>query len=579
MVQQQEGSAGQAAAPVLAGSAALTGCLPVAAPLAHVAGQALQAGTREPAASGASGPVASAADRALAHLRQRLPEVAALYARLRLQACEDTHAGATSGKEPRPRLARRKALAAQQRLAADATARAADGGEADSVTADGGSSAAAEARAAAAGNSPGDLGASQNGALDSRLPQQTVSAVLAELGQPRHAAGPLPQQAAGTSATKGASPPAAAPEPWAASALPGSGEGKAAAAKGEQQLPAGTAESGQDTDSGGAAVRAEGAPVGKVAERAQRLQRQTVAALRCFAAGLPGAERWPLAGVAGLMSEPGARPTLCTSCGLVRLARVHGGFGPPPQGWRRSCCGPPGPSARGVCIYDMAVVGWSADHRMCGRPCGLLSSKQMSRRPVGPLLACSHCWERHAPPGGRAQSCGSSAESGPRPPGPWAQARACCCCRGAPRSRCASCAARRSRAACARCWQARPAPRSAWSAWRPRRLPLCAPNLCMPAGGRRVVGRGQIFSVSSFVQTPNLSVQLRTHPACPALLSCRARLHSEAVCRCCAAVRGCRGGTGQGLPGCAARAGLGHAGGRARRRARGWARRSVKDPQ
>ncbi len=332
MVQQQGGSAGQAAAPVLAGSGA-TGCLPAAAPLAHVAGQALQAGAREPAASGASGPVAdAAADRALAHLRQRLPEVAALYARLRSQPCEDTHAGASSGKGPRPRAARRKALAAQQRLSADALARATDGGEAASTAADGGSSAAGT-RAAAVGDSPGELGVHQNGALDSR--QQTAPTAPAELGQPRHAAGPLPQQAAGASATDGELLPAAAPpEPQAAGAQPGSGEGEAAAAQGEQQLPAGAAESGRDTDSGAAAARAEGAPVGKVAERAQRLQRLAVAALRGFAAGLPGAERWPLAGVAGLRPEPGARlPRLLhAACVLVRRAREHAGSGPPPQG-------------------------------------------------------------------------------------------------------------------------------------------------------------------------------------------------------------------------------------------------------
>jgi len=209
MVQQQGGSAGQAAAPVLAGSA--SGCMPAAAPLAHVAGQALQAGAREPAASGASGPVAdAAADRALAHLRQRLPEVAALYARLRSQPCKDS--GASSGKEPRPRAARRKALAAQQRLPAGALARAADGGEAASTATDGGSSAAAGTRAAAVGDSPGELGAHQNGALNSRLSQQQTAPVApAELGQPRHAAGPLPQQAAGASVTDGESLPAAAP--------------------------------------------------------------------------------------------------------------------------------------------------------------------------------------------------------------------------------------------------------------------------------------------------------------------------------------------------------------------------------
>ncbi len=333
MVQQQGGSAGQAAAPVLAGSA--SGCMPAAAPLAHVAGQALQAGAREPAASGASGPVAdAAADRALAHLRQRLPEVAALYARLRSQPCKDS--GASSGKEPRPRAARRKALAAQQRLPAGALARAADGGEAASTATDGGSSAAAGTRAAAVGDSPGELGAHQNGALNSRLSQQQTAPVApAELGQPRHAAGPLPQQAAGASVTDGESLPAAAPpEPQAASAQPGSGEGEAAAAQGEQQLPAGAAESGRDTDSGAAAARAEGAPVGKVAERAQRLQRLAVAALRGFAAGLPGAERWPLAGVAGLRPEPGARPPrlLRAACVLVRRAREHAGPGPPPQG-------------------------------------------------------------------------------------------------------------------------------------------------------------------------------------------------------------------------------------------------------
>jgi len=118
-----------------------------------------------------------------------------------------------------------------------------------------------------------------------------------------------------------------------------------------------------------------------------------------------------------------------------------------------------------------------------------------------------------------------------------------------------------------------------------RALPASA---CLQALKLGVLAK-TMFSVSSFVQIPILCVQLCTssYTLCPASnKSCtpspailHARPCSEAVSLCCAAVRGRRGSAGQGPSGCAARAGLGHAGGRARRRARGRARRRVRAPQ
>ena len=186
--------------------------------------------------------------------------------------------------------------------------------------------------------------------------------------------------------------------------------------------------------------------------------------------------------------------------------------------------------------------------RSCVQPHEQQADEQaLSAPPAAPAHPCARRGERHAP-GARAQSCGTSARSGPRPPGPWARARACCCCRGARRSRCVSCAAPRLRAACARCWPARPAPRSAWSAWRLQRPRLCAPFQLLHACRRSSWGcwlrpcslypasYKSLFSVSSFVRVPTLCVQLRTSPARPALLS---STPVHAVRQCPSAARQC----------------------------------------
>lgn len=78
----------------------------------------------------------------------------------------------------------------------------------------------------------------------------------------------------------------------------------AAAGAGRDEASMGAAKEAAAAGAGGAEA-GQSASVGRGEARRQRLERQVADALRAFAAGVPGAARWALAGVAGLNVEGG----------------------------------------------------------------------------------------------------------------------------------------------------------------------------------------------------------------------------------------------------------------------------------